>query len=287
MEDSGIISYYKTDIERALRVVARDATSPSALYEPIHYALTRAGKRVRPLLVLLAYSLFKEDWKEVTTIALSVELLHNFTLVHDDMIDQSPLRRGEETVHKKWDTPTAILSGDAMLAKAYEYLARCGHNELPTLLELFNRCVLDLCEGQQWDIQFEKRSVFTITEDDYIRMVMLKTSSLLSLCLRMGGVLAGVPPATSALLGRIGNKMGIIFQLRDDLLDMYGDEKVFGKKRGRDIAGNKKTYVLIKMMQMASLMERKKAANWNEEDSSRNTNKKVADHHCTGGTARH
>ena len=226
--------------------------SPQELYNPIRYLMQLGGKRIRPVLCLLSYSLFKADWEKVVPTALSIEIFHNFTLMHDDIMDKAPLRRGKQTVHEKWNDNIAILSGDVMLVNAYQYLNQCNHltlSEYQHLITRFNRTAAEVCEGQQMDMNFESRS--SVTVEEYIEMIRLKTSVLIGLSMEMGGILAGVEPSVAQTLYEIGECIGLGFQLKDDLLDVYGDPEKFGKQVGGDILANKKTYLLIRALETA------------------------------------
>jgi geranylgeranyl diphosphate synthase type II len=226
--------------------------SPQELYDPIRYLMQLGGKRIRPVLCLLSYSLFKVDWQKVVPTALSIEIFHNFTLMHDDIMDKAPLRRGKQTVHEKWNDNIAILSGDVMLVNAYQYLNQCQHlslDEYQHLLLRFNRTAAEVCEGQQMDMNFESRAQVTVEE--YIEMIRLKTSVLIGLSMEMGGILAGVDAVKAKTLYEIGERIGLGFQLKDDLLDVYGDPEKFGKQVGGDILANKKTYLLIRALESA------------------------------------
>ena len=226
--------------------------SPQELYEPIRYLMQLGGKRIRPVLCLLSYSLFKSDWEKVVSTALSIEIFHNFTLMHDDIMDKAPLRRGKQTVHEKWNDNIAILSGDVMLVNAYQYLNQCNHltlGEYQHLITRFNRTAAEVCEGQQMDMNFESRT--TVTVEEYIEMIRLKTSVLIGLSMEMGGILAGVDASVAKTLYEIGECIGLGFQLKDDLLDVYGDPEKFGKQVGGDILANKKTYLLIRALETA------------------------------------
>lgn len=232
--------------------------SPSELYNPIHYLLSLGGKRIRPVLCLLTYSLFKSDWEKQVPAALSVEIFHNFTLMHDDIMDKAPIRRGKQTVHEKWNDNIAILSGDVMLVNAYQYLNKVQGLSLEAfqhLLGRLSRIAAEVCEGQQFDMNFESRD--DVTVEEYIEMIRLKTSVLIGFSMEMGGLLASVPSSVSDSLYRIGETIGLGFQLKDDLLDVYGDPEKFGKQPGGDILANKKTYLLIKAFEKAtgSLLE--------------------------------
>lgn len=237
--------------------------NPSELYDPIHYLLSLGGKRIRPVLCLLTYSLFKSDWEKQVPAALSVEIFHNFTLMHDDIMDKAPLRRGKQTVHEKWNDNIAILSGDVMLVNAYQYLNKVKGLSLEAfqhLLGRLSRIAAEVCEGQQFDMNFESRD--DVTVEEYIEMIRLKTSVLIGFSMEMGGLLASAPAEVSDSLYRIGETIGLGFQLKDDLLDVYGDPEKFGKQPGGDILANKKTYLLIKAFEKASGSTLESLENW-------------------------
>jgi geranylgeranyl diphosphate synthase type II len=223
---------------------------PKELYEPIRYMMGMGGKRLRPLLTVLAYYIFKEDYKKTIKPALNVEVFHNFTLMHDDIMDKAPLRRGKTTVHEKWNTNIAILSGDVMFVKAYELLEECPKEILPEALQLFNDTAIGVCEGQQWDMNFENQK--DVTLEAYINMIRLKTAVLLGYSMELGGLLAGVDKKTKKKLRECGTLAGIGFQIKDDLLDVYGDADKFGKQVGGDIISNKKTYLLLRALDKAT-----------------------------------
>lgn len=222
---------------------------PEKLYEPIRYVISLGGKRLRPVLCLMACHLFDDDYKKALNPALGVEVFHNFTLLHDDIMDNAPLRRGRQTVHEKWDDNTAILSGDVMLIKAYEFFINTQSDDMSKILKKFNRCAADVCEGQQYDMFFE--TVPTVTEAEYIEMIRLKTAVLLAFSLEVGAIIGGASETASNLLYEFGTNIGIGFQLKDDLLDVYADSGKFGKQVGGDIISNKKTYLLIKALELA------------------------------------
>ena len=237
--------------------------SPKELYDPIRYLMQLGGKRIRPVLCLLSYSLFKTDWQKVVPTALSIEIFHNFTLMHDDIMDKAPLRRGKQTVHEKWNDNIAILSGDVMLVNAYQYLNQCQHLSLAEyqhLLVRFNRTAAEVCEGQQMDMNFETRDQVSVEE--YIEMIRLKTSVLIGLSMEMGGILAGVDAEKARILYEIGECIGLGFQLKDDLLDVYGDPEKFGKQVGGDILANKKTFLLIRALETAQGESAKILQHW-------------------------
>ena len=233
---------------------------PEGLYEPIKYVLSLGGKRIRPTLMLLAYNLFRDDPKTILPSACALETYHNYTLLHDDLMDNADLRRGHMTVHKRWDANTAILSGDSMLVLAFQQMAQCRHDKLSQILDLFTRMALEIGEGQQYDMEFESRN--DVTEDEYIEMIRLKTSVLLACATKMGAILADAPEQDAENLYRFGEKVGLAFQLQDDYLDVYGDPKVFGKAIGGDIACNKKTYMLINALALADAKQRKVLTDW-------------------------
>lgn len=216
---------------------------PKSLYEPIRYVLSMGGKRIRPTLMLLGYNLFKDNPEKILMNAVALETYHNYTLLHDDLMDNADLRRGHETVHKKWDANTAILSGDSMLVLAYERMAQCDEKHLAKVLKLFTTTALEIGEGQQFDMEFENRN--DVSEREYLDMIRLKTAVLLACSLKLGAILAGASIKDADLLYEVGINIGLAFQLKDDLLDVYGDPKVFGKNIGGDILCNKKTFLLI------------------------------------------
>jgi len=222
---------------------------PTNLYEPIDYTLSLGGKRIRPALLLLANDLFGGDIKNAINPALAIEVFHNFTLVHDDIMDDAPLRRGNPTVYKKWDQNIAILSGDVMFIKAIQQLCKCDTTHLPTVLDIFNQTAVEVCEGQQYDMNFETQANVTI--DDYLKMIELKTAVLLGGSLKIGAVLASTTEDNANYIYEFGRNLGIAFQLMDDILDLYGDPKKFGKRIGGDIISNKKTYLLLKANELA------------------------------------
>ena len=233
---------------------------PVSLYEPIRYVLSLGGKRSRPVLMLLGYNLYKDHPEDILMPALGLETYHNYTLLHDDLMDNADLRRGHQTVHKKWDANTAILSGDSMLVLAYQRIAQCDAAYLPQVLDLFTETALEIGEGQQYDMDFENRN--DVTEDEYIEMIRLKTSVLLACALKIGAILGGASKGDADLLYQFGEEIGLAFQLQDDLLDVYGDPKVFGKAIGGDITSNKKTYMLINAVNRANAEQRAELMRW-------------------------
>lgn len=221
--------------------------SPEELYDPIRYIMSLGGKRIRPLLTLISSNLFTENWKSALPPAMAVEVFHNFTLMHDDIMDQAPLRRGKATVHSKWDTNRAILSGDVMLVAAYELLGRMEEKYLKTALGRFNRTAAEVCEGQQLDMLFAEKQ--EVTKEDYLEMIRLKTSVLVGFAMELGGISAGADTATCRELYAIGENLGLGFQQTDDILDVYADPEVFGKQVGGDIIENKKTWLLLRAVE--------------------------------------
>lgn len=241
---------------------------PASLYEPIKYVLSMGGKRIRPTLMLLAYNLFKEDPEKILMNAIALETYHNYTLLHDDLMDNADMRRGHQTVHKKWDANTAILSGDSMLVLAYERMAQCDDQHLGKVLHLFTETALEIGEGQQYDMEFENRN--DVKEEEYIEMIRLKTSVLLACALKIGAILADASEEDADNLYRFGEQIGLAFQLQDDYLDVYGDPKVFGKKIGGDITSNKKTFMLINAFNLANAEQKKELEKWvNAQDFDR------------------
>ena len=227
-----------------------ESKEPKNLYEPIHYILDLGGKRIRPVLTLMAAEIFEADYKKALPAALAVEVFHNFSLVHDDIMDDAPLRRGKKTVHEKWNLNTGILSGDAMLILAYQYFEQYEPEIFRSLAKLFSKTALEVCEGQQWDMDYEKQE--TVHLDEYLRMIELKTSVLLAASLKMGAILGGSGERNQNLLYEFGRKLGIAFQVQDDYLDAFGDPEKFGKQVGGDILANKKTFLLIHALETAN-----------------------------------
>ena len=234
---------------------------PAGLYEPVSYVLSLGGKRIRPVLMMMAYNLYKEDVESIFNQATGIEVYHNYTLLHDDLMDQADRRRGKPTVHKVWNENTAILSGDAMLVLAYQFMAEgCPAGLLKPVMDLFSLTALEICEGQQFDMEFETRD--DVTEEEYLEMIRLKTSVLLAAALKLGAMLGGASEEDAARLYDFGMNLGVAFQLKDDLLDVYGDVKVFGKNIGGDILCNKKTYLLIQAYRQASDAQRAELERW-------------------------
>lgn len=223
---------------------------PATLYEPNRYFLQLGGKRIRPVLCLMGNELFDEISKDCWNVANAIELFHNFTLIHDDIMDKAPLRRGMETVHKKFGESTALLAGDVMLVTAYDYLNKISGKYVFSIINLFNKTAKEVCEGQQLDMDFE--NLDKVKMEDYLHMISLKTSVLLAASLKMGSILGGAGERNQHLLYEFGRKLGLAFQVQDDYLDAFGDPEKFGKQVGGDIKSNKKTFLLIHALEMAS-----------------------------------
>jgi geranylgeranyl diphosphate synthase type II len=224
-------------------------SSPVELYEPISYIMSLGGKRLRPCLLLMACDMFGGDVEQALAPALAIEVFHNFTLMHDDIMDKAPLRRGKPTVHEKWNANVAILSGDVMMVESNKLIMQVKDSILRPVLDVFNDTAVGVCEGQQIDMNFETRSDVRI--DEYINMIRLKTAVLVGGALKMGALVGGADDAEGTLLYNFGEQLGIAFQLQDDILDVYGDPEKFGKQVGGDIISNKKTYLLIKALELA------------------------------------
>jgi geranylgeranyl diphosphate synthase, type II len=222
---------------------------PANLYDPVRYMINLGGKRIRPSLVLMGCNLFVDTIEDAVNPAIAVELFHNFTLMHDDIMDRSDIRRNKPTVHKKWNENIGILSGDAMLIKAYEFLIRCPAERIHEIVAVFNATALEVCEGQQYDMDFE--SVPAVTIKEYLHMIELKTAVLLAASLKIGALVAGSPGDDADRLYEFGKNLGIAFQLQDDLLDVYGSPERFGKQTGNDILANKKTFLLLTAINLA------------------------------------
>jgi len=226
-----------------------DGSQPAELYEPLRYMLALGGKRIRPLLALLGCELFGAKKEDALPAAAAIELFHNFTLVHDDIMDNAPLRRNRETIHRRWNGNIALLSGDAMLVMAYRSLARTRSELLPSVLDVFNETALQVCEGQQLDMNFEKKEEISI--DDYLHMIMLKTAVLLAGSLKIGAIIGKAGAQDAELLYQFGCNIGVAFQLQDDILDVYGDTEKFGKQKAGDIIAGKKTFLFLKAAETA------------------------------------
>lgn len=223
---------------------------PKNLYEPIEYILGLGGKRMRPVLTLMGSEVFDADYKEALPSAMAVEVFHNFSLIHDDIMDDAPLRRGQKTVHEKWTVNTGILSGDAMLILAYQYFEQYEPPVFRDLAKLFSKTALKVCEGQQWDIDFEKRNDVTIPE--YLKMIEYKTAILIAAAMKMGAIVAKASEKDAEAIYDFGLNLGLAFQLQDDYLDAFGDPETFGKQVGGDIIENKKTYLYIKALEFSN-----------------------------------
>lgn len=246
-------------IEREIGQLEFDCP-PKSLYEPITYILSLGGKRIRPALVLMAYNLYREDVEKAIRPAIGLEVFHNFTLLHDDLMDQADKRRSKPTVHKVWNANTAILSGDAMLIAAYQLIGETAPEHLKEVLDLFTRTALEICGGQQYDMEFESR--MDVSEEEYLEMIRLKTAVLLACSLKTGAILGGVSREDAENLYRFGINIGLAFQLQDDLLDVYGDTKTFGKNIGGDILCNKKTFLLINALRRAEGEQKAQLEHW-------------------------
>ena len=233
---------------------------PQSLYDPIRYVLSIGGKRIRPVLMLMAYNLFKDQPEKILMPACGLETYHNYTLLHDDLMDNADLRRGHETVHKRWSANTAILSGDSMLVLAYQRMAQVPKEKLASVLDCFTETALEIGEGQEYDMAFETRN--DVHEEEYVEMIRLKTSVLLACAMKIGGILADAPEQDVQNLYKFGEQLGLAFQLQDDLLDVYGNPKVFGKAVGGDIVSNKKTYMLINAYNRANGKQRAELDRW-------------------------
>jgi geranylgeranyl diphosphate synthase type II len=267
-------------VEKYLRLLEREiekqkyGKQPASLYEPIRYLMALGGKRLRPMLTLLAYSLYKNNPEKIVQYAVAVEAFHNFTLMHDDIMDKAPLRRGKPTVHEKWNVNTAILSGDVMLVKVYDMLLDIDAQNIRRIFRAFNKCAAEVCEGQQWDMEFE--TVKNVTETQYLNMIRLKTAVLLGFSLELGAILAGASERDCRLLREFGTSIGVGFQLKDDLLDAYADAKKFGKQIGGDIIANKKTFLLIKSLDLANRKQKLELRHWTSLSKFNKTEKVTA-----------
>ena len=246
------LKYYLDEVNR-LFSEEQFLAEPRELYEPIDYTLRLGGKRIRPTLLLAANALFGGREEEARNAALGIETFHNFTLLHDDLMDRSPLRRGQPTVYKKWDENTAILSGDTMFALAWRYFLRQPTPRLREILNCFNDTAIEVCEGQQYDMNFEHTA--DVSLEDYMEMIRLKTAVLLAGALKIGALYADAPATEAERLYTFGIHLGLAFQLQDDLLDGYGDTAVFGKKTGQDIRDNKKTFLPLTALKMCSVQQ--------------------------------
>jgi len=233
---------------------------PFDLYAPINYMLSLGGKRMRPILLLLAHQLFNQNLKDAIKPALGIEVFHNFTLLHDDIMDDAPLRRGLKTVHEEWNPNVAILSGDTMLVQAYQLISEAPNEVLKKSLDVFSKTAIEVCEGQQWDMDFETRDDVTIVE--YLKMIECKTAVLLAAALKIGALIGRANHEQAQNLYEFGRNMGIAFQLKDDLLDVFGDQNKFGKQLGGDILSNKKTYLYLKSLDIANGKQKEELQYW-------------------------
>jgi len=249
------IKHYQTAFVEALNS-EQWVQEPKNLYEPIDYILKLGGKRIRPVLTLMAADIFANDYEKAMPAAMAVEVFHNFTLVHDDIMDDAPLRRGKKTVHEKWNLNTGILSGDAMLILAYRYFENYKPEVFQKLAKLFSKTAIEVCDGQQLDVDFETRKKVTI--DEYINMIRLKTSVLVAAALQMGAIVAEADDKNCQLIYDFGLNLGLAFQLQDDYLDTFGDAETFGKKIGGDISENKKTFLYLKALEVSDKDTQKK-----------------------------
>ncbi|QKJ28670.1 polyprenyl synthetase family protein [Mucilaginibacter mali] len=248
-------------------------SQPPDLYEPIGYILSLGGKRLRPALLLMACDIFGGDVDKAVKAALAIEVFHNFTLMHDDIMDKAPLRRGQVTVHERWNQNVAILAGDAMMVEANKLMLQVPDPILRTVMDIFNDTATGVCEGQQFDMSFESRD--RVGADEYINMIRLKTAVLLGGALKIGALIGGADQKDAALLYTFGEQLGIAFQLQDDILDVYGDPDKFGKQVGGDIISNKKTYLLIKAQELATGENADALNNW-LNDTNADAQQKVA-----------
>ncbi|MFC2097339.1 polyprenyl synthetase family protein [Bacteroidota bacterium] len=235
-------------------------SEPKRLYEPIDYILSIGGKRLRPVLLLMSNELFSGNINKAVSAAIGIEVFHNFTLLHDDVMDNASIRRNQTTVHTKWDINTAILSGDAMAIKAYEFIADCDEKYIKSVLKVFNKVALQVCEGQQFDMDFEDKD--DVTVEQYMNMIKLKTAVLIAGGIKIGAILAGASLEDSEYLYKFGENIGIAFQLQDDYLDVYGNVDVFGKQIGGDIISNKKTFLLVNTLEIAGEVDKKELLKW-------------------------
>ena len=264
------IKLWQKEIEKEIEKLNWEI-EPKNLYAPIEYTLALGGKRIRPICLLLANHIFSNDHSNAISLALASEVFHNFTLLHDDIMDKADMRRGKPTVHIKWNENTSILSGDGMLIKAYQLLAEYKGDNFRKILDIFSQTAIEVCEGQQYDMEFENRN--DVKEEEYIEMIRLKTAVLLAASLKIGALSGGANETEAQALYDFGINIGIAFQLKDDLLDVYGDEATFGKNIGGDICCNKKTYLLINALNKADGEQKESLKNWIEKDEFNRTEK--------------
>lgn len=267
------ISHYQQVVAEYFEALALEK-EPQNLYSPIQYILSLGGKRIRPVLTLMAAEVFGADCREALPAAAAVEVFHNFSLVHDDIMDDAPLRRGNQTVHEKWDINTGILSGDAMLILAYQYFEQYEPETFRNLAKLFSKTALEVCEGQQWDVDFETRN--DVTEGEYLKMIEYKTAVLLGAAMKMGGIVAQAGEENCRLIYDFGRSLGIAFQLQDDYLDAFGNPETFGKQVGGDIIENKKTYLYLKALELGTADNKEILKEWFEAQPDDPT-QKIAD----------
>jgi len=253
------VALFEKIMADAIREVFAQEQFPT-LYDPARYILSLGGKRLRPLLTLMGADLFGSAVDKAINAALAIEIFHNFSLLHDDLMDRADMRRGQPTVHKKWNANSAILSGDAMVIEAYRYIAKVPPASLPVIMDLFSTTAMQICQGQQLDMDFEKR--MDVSEAEYIEMIRLKTAVLIGCALKMGALIGGAEPRDADCLYEYGINIGLAFQLKDDLLDVYGDPRTFGKMIGGDILCNKKTYLLIKALKNSGEQQKKMLLLW-------------------------
>ena len=257
------MTYTPADLEKKINKAIDQLDfdrNPKSLFEPIEYILSLGGKRLRPILAYMATNLFTDNLEKTTDPAIGLEIFHNFSLLHDDLMDNASVRRGAETVHIKWNANTAILSGDAMLIEAYNYMMKVGTDLLPRILNVFNRTAMQVCEGQQYDMDFETR--LDVNESEYLEMIRLKTGVLVAASLKIGAIMGNASEENADRLYDFGINIGLAFQLKDDLLDVYGDPKEFGKNIGGDILSNKKTFLLIKALENSNKEQNAALKEW-------------------------
>ena len=258
------LSHFQQQIEKGLKDLSLDG-KPVELYEPIRYMLQLGGKRIRPALLLMSHEMFGGNPDSVLNAALGIEVFHNFTLMHDDIMDKAPLRRSQQTVHEKWNTNIAILSGDTMFVQSCQLMTDVKNEHVKDVLRVFYKTAIEVCEGQQWDMNFE--SLESVSIDEYIHMISLKTAVLLGCSLSVGAICANAPKSDSDHLYEFGKNLGIAFQLQDDILDAYGDAEKFGKQVGGDILSNKKTFLLITALEQAKGETAIELKNWIQSKS--------------------
>ena len=271
------MSYSLIDIQKRIEQAIQGidlAREPRELYDPIIYTLRAGGKRMRPALTLMSCNLFSDDIEPALNAALGLEIFHNFTLLHDDIMDRAEIRRGKPTVHLKWDENIAILSGDVMQILAFEFISNCDCSKLPQVLKVFNKTAIEVCEGQQYDMNFESRN--DVTTDEYLNMIRLKTSVLLGACTQIGAILGGAGTEDAEQMYKFGVDLGISFQLKDDYLDTFGDVEKFGKKIGGDILAKKKTYLFLKALEKADNKQKNQLEEWYTTSAS-DPDKKIRD----------